>query len=115
MCTSIGVDPLVGLNAGASAKRGKSFGWGLLGVGEFWVRVGTRVVGVCRRTRGGNGGFISVEEVRRILSEEDRKARRPGQEVVEISEYRSPQKNTPSNRTEANSGSAMTSFGVLVL
>jgi hypothetical protein len=84
MCTSIGVDPLVGLGASsASAKRGR--GWGLLGVGEFWVRVGTRVVGVCRRTRGSNGGFISVEDVRRILFEEDRRTGR--QDVVEISEY----------------------------
>jgi ESCRT-II complex subunit VPS22 len=80
MCSAIGVDPLVGL--GASDKWGR--GWGMLGVGEFWVRVGTRVVGVCRRTRGGNGGFISIREVVRILFEEDS---RTGRDVVEISEY----------------------------
>ena len=56
-----------------------------MGVGEFWIGVATRVVGVCRRTRGENGGFIGVEEVRRILVGEDRKARR--KDVVEISEY----------------------------
>lgn len=65
-------------------KEGLS-GWGMLGVGEFWIGVATRVVGVCRRTRGENGGFIAVEEVRRILVAEDRKARR--KDVVEISEY----------------------------
>jgi hypothetical protein len=56
----------------------------MLGVGEFWVRVGTRVVGVCRRSRGTNGGFISIREVVRILFEQDSKT---GRDVVEISEY----------------------------
>jgi ESCRT-II complex subunit VPS22 len=92
MCTAIGVDPLVASTRRTAAGRGGRqwvkdglAGWGMLGVGEFWIGVATRVVGVCRRTRGENGGFISVEEVRRILVGEDRKARR--KDVVEISEY----------------------------
>ena len=86
MCSSIGVDPLVG--GSTSGRRGK--GWNLLGVGEFWIRVGTRVVGICRRTRGENGGFISVLEVKRILASEDKRTRqRSKTNVVEISEYTS--------------------------
>lgn len=83
MCTAIGVDPLVG---GGGKKRG---GWGVLGVGEFWLRVGTRVVGICRRTRAENGGIISLREVREILAREDRIARRQlgAKDVVEITEY----------------------------
>jgi len=89
MCSSIGVDPLVG-STRANSKREK--GWGILGVGEFWIRVGTRVVGICRRTRGENGGFISVAEVQRILSREDRVSRQRsgGKDVVEISEFDPP-------------------------
>lgn len=85
------MDPLVASTrhrAGASGGgRGKwvKEGWGMLGVGEFWIGVATRVVGVCRRTRGANGGFIAVGEVRRILVDEDRRARR--KDIVEISEY----------------------------
>jgi ESCRT-II complex subunit VPS22 len=86
MCTSIGVDPLAGVN---NATRSKRDGWNLLGVGEFWMRVATRVVGVCRRTRGENGGFISVSEVRKILSREDKNSRQGSnsKDIVEISEY----------------------------
>ena len=84
MCSSIGVDPLVG--GSTSGRRGK--GWNLLGVGEFWIRVGTRVVGICRRTRGENGGFISVLEVKRILASEDKRTRqRSKTNIVEISEF----------------------------
>jgi hypothetical protein len=87
MCSSIGVDPLVGATTTSTSRRGK--GWNLLGVGEFWIRVGTRVVGICRKTRGENGGFISVMEVKRILSEEDIRSRRQtrSKDIVEISEY----------------------------
>jgi ESCRT-II complex subunit VPS22 len=74
MCAAIGVDPLVG------AKRD---GWGVLGVGDFWMGVATRVVGICRRTRGENGGIIGVREVQRLLEREDRRQR--SQTV--ISEY----------------------------
>lgn len=66
----------------------------MLGVGEFWIGVATRVVGVCRRTRGENGGFISVDEVRRILVAEDKRARRT--DVVEISESAPPVPVSPS-------------------
>jgi ESCRT-II complex subunit VPS22 len=93
MCNSIGVDPLVAstrkTGARAKVKEGLS-GWGMLGVGEFWIGVATRVVGVCRRTRGENGGFISVDEVRSILVAEDKRARR--KDVVEISESAPPGK-----------------------
>jgi hypothetical protein len=88
MCSSIGVDPLVGVTTTGTSRRGK--GWNLLGVGEFWIRVGTRVVGICRRTRGENGGFISVAEVQRILSSEDKLSRQQRtriKDIVEISEY----------------------------
>ena len=86
MCSSIGVDPLVG---STHLNRKVAKGWGLLGVGDFWIRVGTRVVGICRRTRGENGGFISVAEVQRILSKEDilSRQRSGGKDLVEISEY----------------------------
>jgi ESCRT-II complex subunit VPS22 len=85
MCTSIGVDPLAGVN---NATRSKREGWNLLGVGEFWIRVATRVVAVCRRTRDENGGFISVQEVKSILSKEDKSSRQDSslKDIVEISE-----------------------------
>jgi ESCRT-II complex subunit VPS22 len=87
MCASIGVDPLAGVTS--TTRKREERGWGLLGVGEFWITVGTRVVGICRRTRGENGGFISVAEVKRILGSEDNLSRqRSGaRDIVEISEY----------------------------
>lgn len=91
MCSSIGVDPLVGITRGSSSGKGKK-GWSVLGVGEFWIRVGVRVVGICRKTRAENGGFIGVGEVRRILSFEDRKLQQQNRvkDIVEISEYTLP-------------------------
>jgi ESCRT-II complex subunit VPS22 len=87
MCTAIGVDPLVGAtkdkNTGKTGGR-RMLGWGVLGIGEFWISVATRVVALCRRSRGSNGGFISVSEVARILAEEDKRAR--VKDNVEISE-----------------------------
>jgi ESCRT-II complex subunit VPS22 len=85
MCSAIGVDPLAGVNT--RKRDGK--GWNLLGVGEFWIRVATRVVGICRRTRDENGGFISLEEVRGILAKEDKisRQRSGAKDVMEISEY----------------------------
>ena len=85
MCSSIGVDPLAGVSTG---RKREAKGWNILGVGEFWIRVGTRVVGICRQTRGENGGFISVSEVQKILAAEDRKSRQQSgsKDVVEISE-----------------------------
>jgi ESCRT-II complex subunit VPS22 len=78
MCSAIGVDPLVGFMG--KRKRG---GWGVLGVGEFWVRVAVRTVGVCRRTRGENGGFIAVKEVQNILAREDRQSKAKTEEISE--------------------------------
>jgi ESCRT-II complex subunit VPS22 len=84
MCSSIGVDPLVG--GSTSGRRGK--GWNLLGVGEFWIRVAIRVVRICRATRDENGGFISVSEVKRILVSEDKQTRQLSKtNIMEISEY----------------------------
>ncbi|KAH8150267.1 uncharacterized protein LAJ45_05478 [Morchella importuna] len=53
MCAAIGVDPL----ASSSGKKG-SFWAELLGgsVGDFYFELAVRVVEVCRRTRGENGG-----------------------------------------------------------
>jgi ESCRT-II complex subunit VPS22 len=79
MCAAIGVDPLVG----ASARKRDQWGWSVLGVGEFWIGVATRVVGICRRTREQNGGFISVAEVQAILNREDRGQRAKG-EISEL-------------------------------
>ncbi|KAH0608544.1 uncharacterized protein H6S33_001678 [Morchella sextelata] len=60
MCAAIGVDPL----ASSSGKKG-SFWAELLGgsVGDFYFDLAVRVVEVCRRTRGENGGLIAVAEV----------------------------------------------------
>jgi ESCRT-II complex subunit VPS22 len=80
MCSAIGVDPLVG--SGSAGKRRR--GWGLLGVGEFWLRVAVRTVSVCRRTREEYGGFISVREVQGILAREDKLSK---SRTEEISEY----------------------------
>jgi hypothetical protein len=53
--------------------------------------VATRVVGICRRTRSENGGFISVGEVRSILLKEDTLTRQQTANVksiiIEISEW----------------------------
>jgi ESCRT-II complex subunit VPS22 len=78
MCAAIGVDPLVG----ASARKRDQWGWGVLGIGDFWLGVATRVVGLCRRTRGENGGFIAIAEVSRVLNKEDK-----GGKGTQISEY----------------------------
>jgi ESCRT-II complex subunit VPS22 len=84
MCSSIGVDPLVGVNT----RKREFKGWNMLGVGEFWIRVATRVVGICRRTRSQNGGFIAVAEVQRILAAEDKLTQqRSGAKEMVISEY----------------------------
>jgi EAP30/Vps36 family len=88
MCTAIGVDPLVG------SHGKKTRGWGLLGVRDFWIKVGVRVVGICRSTRSENGGIISVLEVKEVLAKEDAEMRRRGSSgsgetkgFVEITEY----------------------------
>jgi len=88
MCSAIGVDPLVG--ASARKRDAWTVGWGVLGVGEFWIGVATRVVDICRKTREQNGGFISVVEVKEILNRQDQLSganARGIKEIVEISEY----------------------------
>lgn len=75
MCGAIGVDPL----ASSSNKKGGAGGvgsfWGeILGkdVGDFYFELAVKVVEVCRRTRGENGGLIAAAEVReRILKREE--------------------------------------------
>lgn len=61
MCAAIGVDPL----ASSGGRKGGSFWAELLGgsVGDFYFELAVRVVEVCRRTRGENGGLIAVAEV----------------------------------------------------
>lgn len=88
MCSSIGVDPLVGVNT----RKREIKGWNMLGVGEFWIRVATRVVGICRRTRSQNGGFISVTEVQQILAAQDKLTQQNSRvkELMVISEYKTP-------------------------
>eukprot|EP00055_Hartaetosiga_balthica_P012664 m.62247 g.62247 ORF g.62247 m.62247 type:complete len:240 (-) comp8023_c4_seq1:22-741(-) len=59
MCTKIGVDPLASNN---------SF-WGkLLGVGNFYFKVGVQVVEACILTRGSNGGIISIEDLTALVN-----------------------------------------------
>ena len=81
MCTAIGVDPLLG-----GKRKG---GWGMLGVGDFWIRIGVRVVGICRQTRSENGGFISVRDVKEMLGREDSEMKQGsgGKTFTEITEY----------------------------
>lgn len=63
MCTAIGVDPL------ASSSGDKNGGGGLwaqlLGgsVNDFYFELAVRVVEVCSRTRGENGGLIGLKEL----------------------------------------------------
>ena len=68
MCNAIGVDPLAGSNL--SGKKGRSW-WNSI-VGEkgddFYVRVATRLVEECQRTRGENGGLLSVKDCRDRVS-----------------------------------------------
>jgi EAP30/Vps36 family len=77
MCSAIGVDPLIG-----STARGRGV-WGVLGLGEIWLRIAIRTVDVCRRTRRENGGFISLKEIKRILTVEDQSSPRKVEEISE--------------------------------
>ncbi|GAM43353.1 hypothetical protein TCE0_047r18093 [Talaromyces pinophilus] len=74
MCNAIGVDPLAASNVKGKGNSGRK---GLLEGGSFWTQilggdmndfyfeVATRVVELCRETRGENGGLLGVEECRR--------------------------------------------------
>ena len=71
MCTAIGVDPLASSNnSGGGAGAGESVWAQLLGrtVNDFYFELAVRVVEVCGRTRGENGGLIGVEEVKELVS-----------------------------------------------
>ena len=66
MCTAIGVDPLASSSQGEGAKDGGGGLWAqLLGgsVNDFYFELAVRVVEVCGRTRGENGGLIGLSEL----------------------------------------------------
>jgi ESCRT-II complex subunit VPS22 len=67
MCAAIGVDPL--LASSAKDGGGGSVWSQLLGgtVNDFYFELAVRVVEVCGRTRGENGGLIEVRKVREGL------------------------------------------------
>eukprot|EP00056_Hartaetosiga_gracilis_P015766 m.3073 g.3073 ORF g.3073 m.3073 type:complete len:241 (+) comp3197_c0_seq1:72-794(+) len=70
MCNKIGVDPLASNN---------SF-WGkLLGVGNFYFKVGVQVVEACILTRGSNGGIIAIEDLTALVN------KRRGSQVQPVS------------------------------
>ena len=68
MCNAIGVDPLAGSNL--AGKKGRSWWNSIIGEkgDDFYVRVATRVVEECQRTRGENGGLLSVKDCRDRVS-----------------------------------------------
>ncbi|KAH8178631.1 EAP30/Vps36 family protein [Sarocladium implicatum] len=70
MCTAIGVDPLASSSNSGSGAGGESVWAQLLGrtVNDFYFELAVRVVEVCGRTRGENGGLIGVEEVKELVS-----------------------------------------------
>ncbi|PHH77014.1 hypothetical protein CDD80_1001 [Ophiocordyceps camponoti-rufipedis] len=74
MCTAIGVDPLAGGGGGAGmgGGSGESIWAQLLGktVNDFYFGLAVRVVDVCGRSRGENGGLIGVRELSARLSGE---------------------------------------------
>lgn len=60
MCAPLGVDPLSTEN---------SF-WGkILGIGDFYYELAVKVAEVCLASRSRNGGIISIQEVKDILSQ----------------------------------------------
>lgn len=87
MCNAIGVDPLAGSNV-----KGKGAGKGGIGslwakvlggdVNDFYFELAVRVVEVCRRSRGENGGLLGVEECK----EQVKKGRGIGG-GIDVSEY----------------------------
>lgn len=69
MCTAIGVDPLASSAGDAASSQGL---WAqLLGgsVNDFYFELAVRVVEVCGRTRGENGGLIGLREVTERVSQ----------------------------------------------
>lgn len=64
MCHAIGVDPLAGSNAqGKGGKAGSIWAKFMGGeVNDFYFEVAVRIVELCQRTRGENGGLLGVKE-----------------------------------------------------
>lgn len=67
MCAAIGVDPLA---SSASSSADGSVWAQLLGktVNDFYFELAVRVVEVCGATRGENGGFIGLSDLRERVS-----------------------------------------------
>lgn len=63
MCTAIGIDPLA-----STANPQKSIWSEMLGLGELYHELAVQVVEICRRTRGDNGGLISVSEIASLMN-----------------------------------------------
>ena len=98
MCNVVGVDPLAGSHVRIKAGGGKVGGgtgdgqggsgmqslWArMLGhdLNDFYFEVAVRIVELCRRTRGENGGLVGVKECREIVA----KGRKIGS-AIEVSE-----------------------------
>ena len=93
MCNVVGVDPLAGSHVRAKAGGkgdGQAQGGGMqslwarmLGhdLNDFYFEVAVRIVELCRRTRGENGGLVGVKECREIVA----KGRKIGS-GIEVSE-----------------------------
>lgn len=67
MCTAIGVDPLASSSSSSNGGAGGESVWAqLLGrtVNDFYFELAVRIVEVCGRTRGENGGLIGVTELK---------------------------------------------------
>ena len=64
MCHAIGVDPLAGSNAQGKGGKAGSIWAKVMGgeVNDFYFEVAVRVVELCQRTRGENGGLLGVQE-----------------------------------------------------
>ncbi|KAK1835133.1 ell complex subunit [Podospora conica] len=68
MCAAIGVDPLLASSSGKDGGGGSIWSQLLGGtVNDFYFELAVRVVEVCGRTRGENGGLIEVRKVREGL------------------------------------------------
>ena len=71
MCTAIGVDPLASSSQSSSSSSSGGGLWAqLLGgtVNDFYFELAVRVVEVCGRTRGENGGLIGLKELTERVS-----------------------------------------------
>lgn len=96
MCAAIGVDPLAASSSSfSSSSSGTSEKGGGGGVGSIWSQLlgGTvndfyfglavKVVEVCSKTRGENGGLIEVRKARERINKERGEGGGGGEEVTE--------------------------------